>query len=1020
MSPNQNYPNGGSCSEVQLDSLECQQILQRAPEGICKSSPEGKLLFVNPAFARIFGYPSPAAMIESVSEIAGQLYVDPEDRYNVQCLLQDQGEVLNYECPMLRKDGSQFWTSFSAETVRDREGRALHYLVFLSEITGCRQAEKRLHTLMENARDAIAVIDQKHQVIEANQSFADMLGYSLEEVLGLYIWDWEAELTEEEIRNNFQDLSRIDTSFETRHTRKDGSIIDVNVSLTGESFAGQNLVIAICRDITKRKQAVARMRQSEENFRLLFENTPVGTAIHEVVLDSEEKPIDYVFLDVNSAFEEHTGLRAQDVLGQRITQVLPGIERCAFIEIYGNVAKSGEPIWFEEYSPPLDRYFLIHAFRVGPGRFVAAFFDQTERKKTEKQNRFLSAVTREMTDSIVVTDQEFRITYMNRKAEELFGYKLEEIQGWTPEIFNAESCREEIQKEIYQRVADGKEYEGVLLNRRKNGSTFYNHFKAMSLVGKSGSPYAYISLQRDITDRKRLEQELKEQNNLLESIINGTPDILAIQYPDHSIERYNQAGYELLGFTPEEVKGRKCYQLLGREEQCTPCPTQLALDRKEPVILEKYVPELGRYMDCRNSPVLDEKGRVLKIVEHLRDITSIKEAEQALARAKQEAEAANHSKSMFLANMSHEIRTPLNGIIGMMQLLESTSLDDEQVEYVSTASNASKRLTKLLSDILDLSKIEAGKLEIREESFNVRYLCESVISLFQFQARNKGLELEYFIDASLPDNVIGDEKRLQQIFFNLVGNSIKYTEKGKVRLEATACSSSDKEHTLEVLFHIQDTGIGIAEDKLQNLFEPFVQVDGSLTRSYQGAGLGLYIVRRLVELMGGSLSIESQPEQGTSVQVLLPVGVPAEYRQGQHNMDAGPGHSKRQGLRLLLAEDEPSNQFFVQRLMQNAGHQVTVAENGEEVLGLLNQHGFDCVLMDIQMPILDGVEAMKKIRSSNQDFKNIPIIALTAYAMTGDREKLLQAGMTDYIAKPVERDELLAVLEKNIYGSQPK
>ncbi|MFO7802091.1 MAG: ATP-binding protein [Desulfovermiculus sp.] len=263
-------------------------------------------------------------------------------------------------------------------------------------------------------------------------------------------------------------------------------------------------------------------------------------------------------------------------------------------------------------------------------------------------------------------------------------------------------------------------------------------------------------------------------------------------------------------------------------------------------------------------------------------------------------------------------------------------------------------------------------------------------------------------------------KLLQQILFNLVGNSIKYTEEGKVNLEVTAYSPADGGQKPQVLFQVQDTGIGIPEDKLQNLFEPFVQVDGSLTRSYQGAGLGLSIVRRLVELMGGSLSIQSKAEQGTSVQVVLPMELPAEYSQGQHDVDEGPRHSERQGLRLLLAEDEPSNQLFVQRLMQNAGHQVTVADNGEEALELLAQHDFDCVLMDIQLPVLDGVEATKKIRSSQERFRDIPIIALPAYAMAGDREKLLEQGLDDYIAKPVEKNELLAVLEKSLNGPDPK
>jgi len=396
--------------------------------------------------------------------------------------------------------------------------------------------------------------------------------------------------------------------------------------------------------------------------------------------------------------------------------------------------------------------------------------------------------------------------------------------------------------------------------------------------------------------------------------------------------------------------------------------------------------------------------------------------------------------------MSHELRTPLNGVMGIMQLLQTSRLDEEQKRWISMAIKSSERLARLLTDILDISRIEAGRMELVDEEFNLQELCDSVCELFIATSKEKDVSLECAIDASMPLKLIGDAARIRQVLFNLVGNAQKFTERGKVTVDMVPLSSPQK-GTVRVLFSISDTGIGIPDDKVDTLFKPFVQVDGSYTRSHQGAGLGLAIVKRLVDLMGGKISMESTVGKGTTVHVVLPLKLP---KGKDIPAEQGPEQSAeaRQSLRILLAEDEPSNALPVMKLLQKAGHKVALAENGQQTLDLFTAQGFDVILMDVQMPVMDGVEATKRIRSQELEVKSqepengesisdpqvsgfspqsfqhssipasqhsrIPIIALTAYAMAGDREKFLEAGMDDYLSKPVKMEDLERVLERNI------
>ena len=882
-----------------------------------------------------------------------------------------------------------------------------------------KESEARYRAYVDNAPSGIFIADAEGRYVDVNPHACILSGYTQEELIGKRVEDLLTPENRVEGLRHLSSVSDTPSTVAVEALGKDGAPRWWEVTAITLS---PNRLLGFVNDITERKLAKDARERAIGDLRLAQRIAKIGNWSYDPEV---QKPLwsDVVYEIYERDPQLGTPSKEEYAIyydGEYFTTYQASL-RLSITE--------GIPFDLElRLNIPGNGYKWIHGLcepekTPGPSGHVlhGTIQDITERKKTETQLRESEERFRKLVEMMPVLihahGENGLICYWNKACEDSLGWTSKEIVG-NPKVF--ELLYPDVEtRDMIKRLHDAPEpyWQREVPIQAKDGSMRTILWTDVSQ--KCPVPnWSAWETGWDVTEQRAAQQARDISEQRLRAMFDNMGSGVAVYEArndgdDFVFKELNPAGKRITNLEGFDVRGKQLLELFPNKGAFGLVDALQHVWRTgEDVHMEPMFYKDSHREGWRENHIY--RLPTEEVVAIFDDVTDRLEAEAALMRAKDRAEAANQAKSEFLANMSHEIRTPMNGILGMLQLLQGTRTDQQQQEYIAAAIQSSKRLTRLLSDILDLSRVEARQLTIQETPLDLSGVITQTCELFEPVARQSGLDFVCRVDSEIPVMVMGDATRLQQVLTNLIGNALKFTQRGTITVEASALPASYPE-TCRILFSIADTGIGIPDEKLGSLFRPFTQASKGYTRAYQGAGLGLAICKRLIELMGGSITVESEEGAGTTVYCSLSfsIGQTADTKP-----DSAPAdQTVQKPLRILLAEDESLNRMVTTQLLEKPGHKVVSVMNGAEAISALqagDEAGkpFDLVLMDVQMPVMDGVEAMQAIRKgqAGEAMKAIPIIAITAYAMREDQQSFLDAGMDGYIAKPVDFKDLEEVI----------
>ncbi len=658
--------------------------------------------------------------------------------------------------------------------------------------------------------------------------------------------------------------------------------------------------------------------------------------------------------------------------------------------------------------------------------FALVFVSERSREKLAEQNRQiekqtyrLQNITDNMAEALYVVDRAGVITFLNPAAENLMASPASQMLGQKLDIFVQIQHDQDGSLVIDQDTALEAMEKGIKVSEEANmkilgASQAFQVFLTSAPIVEHGAITGAVTVIEDVTERKKTEMELRRSEIRLRSVVHNALDAIITVDAQGRIDTFNPSAESVFGFSRDEVFGQNARILMPEpyassfEEFVTKA---LLLDAPKPFSQKTEI--IARHKDGSTFPVdlsISEirLGATKMLLGIIRDISERKRFERELISARERAEQASKAKSEFLANMSHEIRTPMNGIIGMTQLALETNLTPEQRDYLSTVKSSSELLLKLINDILDFSKIEAGKLEIDRVDFEFRDTLADTMRALALQAEEKGLELLFQVAEDVPDNLYGDPARIRQIIVNLVGNAIKFTESGEIVARAELWNTEGNRATIH--FCISDTGIGISQEKIQKIFQPFDQADTSTTRRYGGTGLGLSISSRLVEIMDGQIWVDSKLGQGSKFHFTIRLDVSRAEIQGKH---PAPIEALEE-VRVLIVDDNLTNRKILDGQLSNWGMSAALAQSGVDAIAIMKtfaskQTPFAVALIDCMMPEMDGFQLASIIKNS-PELNKTKLVMLSSAAQVGDAEERKRFGLEAWLVKPVKQSELLTCL----------
>lgn len=1024
---------------------------------------EGFITFCNNAFLKTTNLTKSQVLNHKWSEI-----LLPKDEEDV-----DLQQILNTNKPLkinrkfINKEGQERNVNFNI-LIRNKDEDKIYGSTLIGEdvtersemISALRESNDQLQDLFENANDYIIVFNTDGEIEFVNQASTKALKYEHSTLHKLNLKDI---LHPDYVASTFEHLNNIlkgkpDDKFETIFRTSAGKNINVIGSVNVRREKGKPTVFrGIFHDNTEHRQAeqaqnlyykISTLAINSNNLETLLANihqelrNMIAVNNFQVGLyDKEENSLYFPYYVDESVGPDP--VKHKRKIGKWLTEFslfsdkptllyeedILLLDKEGTIEIKGVAPKIwlGVPLKLENRTIGVicvkshsdrNKYQKQHLELLDfiSGQIALVIERKRNEEKIVEQTARLNSIFESSSHLIWSINRQRGLTSFNKNYARAIFHKYgtypEIDRGMAPPqimILSDEGSNETL-NEKYQLAFNGIPQHFETVETTKDKKEIWREVYLNPIFLPDGRIEEVSGISHDITEKKQSELVIHESEEKFRNIFESFQDIYYRTNLHGVITMMSPSGFEQSGYTEKEIIGKHISRFYEYPKKVSSVIRELLKTQKVKNFEANLVLKDGTVIQCISNMrlIYNTRGKVIAVDGVARDITYLKKASEELFNAKEIAEKSLKVKESFLANMSHEIRTPMNGIIGMIDLLNDTPLNQHQKVYVQTVKRSSETLMNILNDILDLSKIEAGKMHMKLTSIGLESVIEKLHALFYQQAFSKQIDFTYEIDKDVPPYIMADETRLLQVMANLTSNAIKFTEQGHVKIHASVVSSHKKTKVFKVA--ISDTGIGIPKDKLNMLFEDFSQVDTTSTKTYSGTGLGLAISKELTKLMNGQIGVETNFGQGSTFWFTFEADESKKSNDAASSKPVWDDNIKFDA-QVLLVDDNQVNLFVAERILEKAGCTVVTATNGEEAIKKAQDKNFDLILMDIQMPKMDGITATKAIKELLKK-KTPPIIAMTAYAMKEDQEKFINSGMNDYISKPISADNLLIKIQE--------